>query len=262
MSRMSQLALITGASSGIGAEYARQLAARGCDLIVVARRATKLVQLKEDIESKYGVSVEVCAVDLSEDEGIDRLVARIEALPELHYLINNAGFGTMGNLGETDQTKQAQMVRLHVMATMRLTQAAVPIMRRQKQGYIINVSSIAAFVTGPGNVNYCATKAYLNSFSESLQLEMKGTGVKVQALCPGYTYSEFHDRPEMSDFSRNSMPDFLWKSAEFMVSDSLKQLDSSKVIVIPGTVYKLMVAGLKNPIMRIPLVIYQRFLGK
>ena len=124
------------------------------------------------------------------------------------------------------------------------------------------LSDLAAFVTGPGNVNYCATKAYINSFSESLQLELKGTGVKVQALCPGYTYSEFHDRPEMTGFERTEMPRFLWKSAEFMVADSLANLGGSNVIVIPGMVYKLMVAGLKNPLMRIPLIIYQRFLGK
>ena len=262
MNPITGTALITGASSGIGAEFARQLAAAGHDLFLVARRREKLAQLQTELTTTYGRRVTIYPADLSQPEQIAKLSRQLQHLTPLAFLINNAGFGTMGYLGATDPVKQTEMVNLHVLATMELTQAALPIMRQQRAGHIINVSSIAAFVTGPDNVNYCATKAYLNSFSQSLQLELKGSGVFVQALCPGYTYSEFHDRPEMAGFERRSMPSYLWMSAEEVVRESLDNLDGRKVIVIPGRLYKLMVAGLHSWLVRIPLVMYQRYLGK
>ena len=262
MNRITGTALITGASSGIGAEFARQLAAAGHALILVARRQERLQQFKDELEAEYNIPVTIHPADLAQLEQIAALVAFIQGLDELAILINNAGFGTMGNLGETDSSKQTEMVTLHVLATMELTQAALPKMRQQGSGHIINVSSIAAFVTGPGNVNYCATKAYINSFSRSLQLELKGSGVYVQALCPGYTYSEFHDRPEMDGFERRSMPRYLWMPATDVVRESLAYLGREKVIVIPGLLYKWMVAGLQSWLVRVPLIMYQRYLGK
>lgn len=237
------LALVTGASAGIGRVFAERLAGRGHDLVIVGRDAGRLGVLAGELGAKHRVGVEVFPADLSRDEEIDRLVDRVAAGPALAVLVNNAGFGTRGRLVNTAPGPQAAMLHLHALAPMRVTQAALPAMVARRSGAIINVSSIAAFVFSPGSVNYCASKAYLNVFSEGLAAELRGTGVRVQALCPGFTRTEFHERMGVA---RHSLPGARWLSAEFVVDRSLASLDrGGPVVCVPGARYRLAVAGLK-----------------
>jgi uncharacterized protein len=231
-------ALVTGATAGIGAAFARQLGTRGYDLVLVARDQARLRALAAELRDCQGVQVEVLVADLSGDEGVERVVGRIEALPQLAVLVNNAGFGTAGALATAPAEVQERMVRLHVLAPMRLTRAALPGLRHG--GAVVNVSSVAAFLYAAGSVNYCATKAYLTTFSEGLGAELAGTGVQVQALCPGFTRTEFHQRigPAAGDH-----PAWMWLTADAVVRASLAQLDRrGPVICVPGLHYKLLVA--------------------
>jgi uncharacterized protein len=237
------LALVTGASAGIGKEFCSQLAAAGYDLLVAARDAARLEALRRDLEEKHAVSVDVFPADLSLDDDVTRLVGLVAASPRLEVLVNNAGFGTLGTLANASPSQQEAMLRLHVLAPMRLSQAAVPVLLSNGRGGIVNVSSVASFLFSAGNVNYCATKAYLTNFSEGLGAELRGTGVRVQALCPGFTRSEFHGRMEV-DVS--ALPGWMWLSASQVVRASLRNLRrAGPVVCVPTLRYKLMVLGLR-----------------
>ncbi len=243
------VALITGASSGIGAEFARQLAARGLDLVLVARRQERLDALAAELRAAHGVACETIAADLAHEAGIAQVEARIRTLDNLAVLVNNAGFGTVGRLVNTDPARQQEMVALHVMAPMRLTQAALPNITARKRGAVVNVSSVAAYVRMRGTVNYVATKAYLNAFSETLQIELRGTGVYVQALCPGFTRTEFHATPDYAKFKQAQYPDFMWLKAGDVVRQSLDALGNGQVVFVPGALYRGLVALLRTPIL-------------
>jgi short-subunit dehydrogenase len=243
-SRQRPLALVTGASAGIGRAYADRLAGRGHDLVIVGRDAGRLDTLARELGTKHGVALEVFPADLSYDEEIDRLVDRVGAGPPLAVLVNNAGFGTKGRLVNTAPGPQAAMLHLHTLAPMRVTQAALPAMVARGSGAIVNVSSVAAFVFSPGSVNYCATKAYLNVFSEGLAAELRGTGVRVQALCPGFTQTEFHQRMGVAQRATYGAR---WLSAEFVVDRSLASLDrGGPVVCVPGARYRVAVAALRH----------------
>jgi uncharacterized protein len=240
----SRTALVTGASAGIGREFCRQLARRGYDLIVVARDEERLRALADELESRDRIGVEVLAADLARDADVDRVVARVRASDALALLVNNAGFGTTGSLAGEPPSRQERMVRLHALTPMRLTQAALPGFLERRGGAVVNVSSVASFIYSPGNVNYCATKAYLTTFSEGLATELRGTGVQVQALCPGFTRSEFHQRMGEDGGRR---PSFSWLSAEVVVRASLEQLDRrGGVVCVPGLGYKLLVMLIRH----------------
>jgi len=232
-------ALITGASSGIGAEFARQLAAQHYDLILVARREERLRALAAELARAHSIRVEVLVADLSNLADIERVAARIAELETLELLINSAGFGVPGRFAEAEAAKQVAMLEVHVVASTRLSRAALPGMIARGRGLIINVSSLAAFFPMPGSVTYCSTKAYLNTFSKALQAELRGTGVQVQALCPGFTYTEFHDTPEFANFSRSMIPKPFWMKAETVVAASLEAARRGRVICIPGFQYRL-----------------------
>jgi short-subunit dehydrogenase len=232
-------ALITGASSGIGATFARQLAARGYNLILVARRLDRLQSLADELHQRFSVEAEALAADLSNPADVERIGKRIEAQEDLTMLVNNAGFGTVGHFVDVDLERHMQMIAVHVAATTSLCRAALPGMIKRKQAAIINVSSLAAFV--PMHVTYSSTKAYLIVFSEALQMELKGTGIRVQALCPGFTYTEFHDTPEYEAHDgRAGIPKFLWMSADEVVTTSLRSLERGSVICVPGLLNRLM----------------------
>ena len=232
---MRPLALITGASSGLGAVFATKLAARGYDLILVARRTEKLKSFN---------NAEIIAADLGTKEGTNAVVAAIERNPQLELLVNNAGFGTKGRFWETDLAGQEQMHQLHIMAVMRLTRAALAGMVPRASGAVINVSSVAAFGTSEGNVSYCATKAWMNSFTLGLDVELRAleSPVKVQALCPGFTITEFHDTMGVS---RSPIPGFLWLKADDVVEASLSGLNRNNPILVPTWKYKFVVACMK-----------------
>jgi short-subunit dehydrogenase len=231
-------ALITGASAGIGACFARALARRRYDLILVARRRGRLEALVRELEGGFGVRAEALPADLTSESDLARVRERIgQAEPDL--LINNAGFGAPGRFWETDLAVQDSMHRLHVIATVQLTHAALRGMTERGGGAIINVSSVAGFAQG-GSTSYSATKAWMNSFTEGLYLELKraGSPVRVQALCPGFTYSEFHDVAHMD---RSLVPKSWWMEAEEVVAASLAGLERGDLFVVPGLRYKALV---------------------
>lgn len=235
MQNTRRMAMVTGASSGIGAAFARRLARAGCQLILVARRHDVLRQLARELGG-----AETLAADLTLEEDLARVEARIASAPELDLLVNNAGFGTKGRLWEAPLDGQERMHQLHVMATLRLTRAALAAMVPRARGGVINVSSVAAFGQSSGNVGYCATKAWMNSFTEGLDLELRAAGspVRVQALCPGFTVTSFHDTMGMS---RQGIPAWLWLRPEEVVDASLRGLERGKLFVVPGAIYKLVV---------------------
>jgi short-subunit dehydrogenase len=232
------LAVVTGASAGIGKVFCQKLAARGYDLIVVARDGNRLESLRQDVEQRHGIAVEVFPADLTIDTDVSLLAERLTRSPQLALLVNNAGFGTRGTLADASPAQQEAMLRLHIMAPMRLAQAALPVLLQRGQGGIVNVSSVASFLSSAGNVNYCASKAYLTNFSEGLAAEVAGTGVKVQALCPGFTHTEFHQRMKVDV---GEVPRWMWMTAERVVETSLRNLErGGPVVCIPGIRYKLM----------------------
>lgn len=241
-------ALITGASAGIGAEYARQLAARGLDLVLVARRSDRLHELAQSLMQTYRINAEVFVADLAQEADVARVEDRIRVMDNLAVLVNNAGFGTIGRLVNVDPARQQEMVYLHVMAPMRLTQAALPGMTARNHGAIINVSSVAGYVRLRGNVNYAATKAYLTAFSETLASELLGSSVYVQALCPGFTHTEFHFTPEFEKHKPKPYPDFMWMSAEEVVRQSLDGLGNGQVAFVPSLLYRMLVLVLRTPV--------------
>ena len=231
------LAAITGASSGLGAVFARKLAARGYDLLLVARRRERLEQLAAELAP---VNVEVLPADLAEIEGIETVAARLAGEPRLSLLVNNAGFGTKRRFWQADMPDQIRMHRLHIDAILRLSRAALEGMTARDAGAIINVSSVAGFSRSPGNVSYCATKSWINAFTEGLHLELRSvkSKVTVQSLCPGFTYTEFHD---VMGFDRRKIGKGFWMRPEDIVDESLAELASGKLFVIPGWRYKLFV---------------------
>ena len=234
--RERSLALITGASAGLGKLFAQRLASLGNDVLLVARDAARLQVLADEITLQYGVAAEALPADLARDEGMRSVAERVAQMDRLVFLVNNAGFGTKGLLVNRPIAEQATMVKLHVMAPMLLTRVALPGLIARGKGTIINVSSVASYVYGMGNVNYCATKAYLRFFTEALALELTGTGVHTQALCPGFTYTEFHDR---AGIDREKMPKWLWMSAERVVDESLAQAARrGPTVCIPGLRYR------------------------
>ena len=232
------LAVVTGASAGIGREFAEQLARRGHDLLLVARDRDRLTEAAATLASRHGLEAEAFPADLTRDDDVTRLAERIAASPRLALLVNSAGFGTRGRLAETDPVRQVAMVRLHALAPLRLTQAALPVMLRNRAGAVVNVSSVASFIYSAGNVNYCATKAYLTTFSEGLAAELAGTGVQAQALCPGFTRTEFHARIPEPD----RLPGFAWLNARSVVEHSLRCLDrGGPTVCIPSLRFRFLV---------------------
>lgn len=230
----TRTALITGASSGIGAEFARQVAARGYRPILVGRRADRLAAVAAEIAAKHAVAAEPLVADLEQDAEVAAVAARIAGLSALDLLVNNAGFGLGTTFAAGDLAGQLAMLKVHVLAPNRLTHAALPGMIARKAGGIINVASLAAYMALPGNVNYCASKAYLVTFSRALAAEVRRSGVKVQALCPGLTITDFHGRTEQGQKDRERLPRFAWGSAQAVVAASLRALDRGQVVCVPG----------------------------
>jgi short-subunit dehydrogenase len=241
MSESKPLAVITGASSGIGAVFARALAARGYDLALVARRQDRLRQLGDELSNQFHVNCTLLQADLTCDAELHGVENFLAGAPHLQLLVNNAGFGTLGRFYEASIESQDAMHRVHVLATMRLTHAALGNLTARNQGAIINVASVAAFVPRPGSTSYYATKAWINCFTEGIYLELKSAGsrVRMQALCPGFTVTEFHD---VSGLDRKVVPSGWWMSAEDVVEASLRGLEKGKLFVVPGWRYKLLVS--------------------
>jgi short-subunit dehydrogenase len=221
-------ALVTGASSGIGLEFARQVAASGHDLVVVARDEPKLKELAAEVST----DVEVLRADLTDGSDLAAVEVRLaDASRPIDVLVNNAGFGTMGPFATLPPDDEEREIRLNVIALVRLTRAALPGMLERKRGGILNVSSIGAFQPGPFNATYSATKAFVSSFTEAVHEEVRGTGVNVIALCPGLTRTGFQ---AASGAHASTMPKFLWQTTEQVVKTALRDLDRNHAVSVPG----------------------------
>ena len=226
--------LVTGASSGIGAEAARSLARRGHGVTLVARRADRLEALAAELRSAHGVRVEVLECDLADDAARDRM---LDALGELavnvEVLVNNAGFGTGGLFHELDAEREAEMVRLNVEAVVSLCGRYVPEMVRRGRGAVLNVASTAAFQPLPRQATYGATKAFVLSFTDALHAELAGTGVTATALCPGPVRTEFADTAGIGE-EAEGLPDVFWAEAADVAEQGVRGLEKSRRVVVPG----------------------------
>jgi uncharacterized protein len=228
-------ALITGGTSGIGAAFARALAARGDDLVLVARNADRLADMATEVKERYAVSVETIVADLAVRSDVIGIAERLASIEQpIDLLVSNAGFGIRTKLTEADTTPHEQAIDVMIRAVLMLGAAAGRAMRQRGTGTIINVSSTAGFVAMG---SYSAIKAWVTTYSESLANELHGTGVKVVALCPGWVRTEFHERAEINI---GSIPQLLWLDADRLVADCLKDADAGKVISIPSKRYKVL----------------------
>lgn len=228
------VALITGASVGIGEQFARQLSERGNDVVLVARDVARLEALAKEIESRSGAHADVVPADLTDPAQLATVEERARSVD---ILVNNAGFGTFGPLHTLDIDTETREINLNVIALVRLTHAAAGGMAERGRGGILNVSSIAGMQPGPENATYSATKAFVTSFTEALHEELKSTGVSVTVLCPGFTRTEFQER---ASAPASDVPGFLWQEADEVARAGLDGLAKNRAVVIPGAVNKVM----------------------
>jgi short-subunit dehydrogenase len=229
----NKTALITGATSGIGAAFARQFAARGYDLLLTGRRKEKLTALARELARTHNVKAEPIIADFTDDAAVQKLIVRIQNRDDIGVLVNNAGFGGRGPFVERDINDITDMIRVHVLAAVRLIHAALPRMLAHGRGVIINVSSLGAFTPFPRNGVYGGTKLFLNFFSEALCAELYGKGITIQALCPGFTRTEFHEKLGYNTAALKNRGIIRWMSADKVVAYSVKHL-GKKVICVPG----------------------------
>ncbi|KAM9863393.1 SDR family oxidoreductase [Leucobacter sp. BZR 635] len=236
----SRTTLITGASSGLGAEYAKQLAERGGSLVLVARDQAALEAFAADLRKQHGVQVEVLAADLLNPEDLARVARRLTSreLP-VHTLINNAGFGLPLAFEQNDIEAEARHLHLHNEVPMRLMHAALQPMLARGTGQIINVASVAAFIP---RSTYSAVKQWLVTFSRWANGRYAPQGVTVTAVCPGYTHTNFHERLGLPP-GEEGIPRWMWLEAPEVVTDSLRDADRGKAVSIPSLKYKLIVAA-------------------
>ncbi len=234
-------ALITGASAGIGREFARQLASRARSLVLIARREERLNELRNELRDRNAqLTVHVRVVDLCEKSQIDELIRSLAREKiEIDFLINNAGLGDVGPFATSPPQRNDEMLQVNVAALTHLTRRLLPQMISQKRGAILNVSSSAGFLPIPEFNVYAATKAYVTSFSESLRAELRDTGVTVTALCPGPVHTEFGDVAKRPGGKPERGPEFVYVSVEKTVRDALAAVEADKPIVIPGLAMKL-----------------------
>ena len=240
---MSKTALITGATSGIGAAYAKKLASQGYDLILTGRRQAIIQKLADDLTKQFNIKTRVIIAELSDDSDVQKVVDAIRTAENLEILINNAGYGFSPTLfAEKDLMEQEKMTKVIITVPMRLTYAALPEMTKKRQGTIINVSSESAYLPCRKLAVYAACKAYLKSFTESLCLEVKNNGIKVQVVCPGSTDTDF-----FRDFSAEGKASWfkvfkVVTSPELVVDCSFKDLEKNRVVCIPGAHTKRMIS--------------------
>lgn len=244
------MALITGGTSGIGAAYAELLAKAGYAMILVGRRQSELTAVCAKLAAQYGISAEPLLVDLSVASERAELAQRIRALPRLDALINNAGYSEDGCYGDVSWSKQQALLDVHVQASCELSHAALPLLLAGS-GALINVASVASWLPTPQNALYGPSKAFIRSFSETLALTYRRQGLKVQALCPGFTVTDFHQKlgidPQQFYRSRGIMR--AW-SAQSVVQKSWRDLQRGQIVSIPGWNYRLMVVLLRHLPMR------------
>lgn len=242
---MTSCALITGATSGIGAAFARRLAAGGADLVLVARDEQRLATTKAELLGRYDVSVETISADLATREGLDATMARLHDLDKpVDLLVNNAGFGLKGTFTGVEAADHRKMIDVNISAVVELSHAALRTMEQIGRGGILNVASVAAFAPGfRPSATYAATKAFVIAFTEGLAASLRAPAVHVMALCPGFVRSEFHQR---AGISMSSLPSWLWLEPDAVAAAALEDFRRNKVISVPGAQYKVLAAFMKH----------------
>lgn len=236
-------ALVTGASAGIGAEFCRQLAAGGFNVALTARREDRLRELANELEQQHGVKTHVIAADLADTGAVAAITGDLRGHGiVIHTLINNAGYGTTGHLNQSEWSVHQDFMQVMVMAVIELCYALLPAMQTAGSGHIVNVASLAGIAPAPASHTlYSPSKAFLIKLSEALALENEDKGIKVQALCPGFTYSEFHDVVGLRD-QVSKMPKYMWQTADEVVRECLRELDKGKPkpVVVTGRVNRFL----------------------
>ena len=250
---MEQYALITGATSGLGLAYAKWFAGKGYDLIMTGRRKEVIERRAQEIRDKYGCRVIVILVDLARDDGVKKLLASLEGR-EVHVLVNNAGFGFITSFIDTDMEGLRRLIYLQTSAVAEITHHVLKGMKERNQGSIINISSDGAFAVVPGNVTYAAAKRFMITLTEGLHMELMGTGIRIQAVCPGFVDTDFHENNGMPvDKTRKGM--FGFRQPEDVVDEAMKDFEAGRVICIPDKAGKLVKAMADY----MPKKVYYRF---
>ncbi|MEV5871541.1 SDR family oxidoreductase [Streptomyces tendae] len=233
-------ALITGSTAGLGAAFARRLAADGHDLVLVARDTKRLREQATELHDRHGIEAEVLTTDLSTDAGIDAVAARLgDRRNPVDLLINNAGFGNKGRFLDVPMADELTMLKVHCEAVLRLTSAAVEAMRERGRGGVVNVASVAAFVP---RGTYGASKAWVVQFTQGVAKDLAGSGVRLMALAPGFVRTEFHERAGMGT---DNIPNWMWLDADNVVAAGLADLSRGKSLSIPDPRYKTLMGAAK-----------------
>jgi short-subunit dehydrogenase len=226
-------ALITGSTAGIGAAFARRLAADGHNLVLVARDTRRLTEQATELHDRHGIEAEVLTADLATDDGIDAVAARLRNRTNpVDLLINNAGFGNKGRYLDVPMSDELMMIKVHIEAVLRLTSAATEAMRERGRGGVVNVASVAAFVP---RGTYGASKAWVVQFTQGVARDLAGSGVRLMALCPGFVRTEFHQRAGMGT---DNIPNWMWLDADKLVAAALADLARGRTLSIPDPRYK------------------------
>jgi short-subunit dehydrogenase len=230
---MSKWAMVTGATAGIGESFTRVLAREGFNIVLVARDLERMKERAATLESQFSIQTAIVQADLATDDGCAK-VERYITDNQIEVLINNAGFGINKAFSMSELNSEQQLLDVLVRTPMRLMHTVIPQMKARNSGSIVNVSSVAGWIAGG---TYSAAKSYLTVLSESLHTELRGTGIKISALCPGFTRTEFHERGRMR---MNGLPNFMWLSADRVVSQAWKENQNGKVLSVPGWQYLIL----------------------
>ncbi|MFH8464244.1 SDR family NAD(P)-dependent oxidoreductase [Streptomyces sp. NPDC017991] len=233
-------ALITGSTAGIGAAFARRLAADGHNLVLVARDSKRLGEQATELHDRHGIEAEVLTADLATDEGIEAVAARVsDRKHAVDLLVNNAGFGNKGLYLDVPMADELKMLKVHCEAVLRLTSAAAEAMRERGRGGVVNVASTAAFLP---RGTYGASKAWVVQFTQGVAKDLAGSGVRLMALCPGFVRTEFHERAGMGT---DNIPNWMWLDADKVVASALADLARDKSLSIPDPRYKALMGVAK-----------------
>lgn len=235
----NKIAIITGATSGIGAAYAKEFARQGYNLILTGRRKEMIERNAQQIRNNYGVKVHILIAELSKQEDLEKVIDFIKD-KKVEVLINNAGFGVTGCYQDTDLTSVCNLAKVNVLVPMRLIHQVLPGMIKRRKGTIINISSEGIYLPVPGNAAYSGVKAFLKTFTEGLFMDLHQTGVKVIAVCPGLTHTDFHEKLGMDPARQINRGLIQWMSPEKIVMESLRDLKKGRVVSIPGLHTKIL----------------------
>jgi len=252
---MKPTAIITGATGGLGEAFAQQLAQRDYDLLLTGRNTARLQQIKQAIEAQYNTQVQIVTADLTINRDLQKLIQAIHCLENVELLVNTAGFGNHQNFFESDFEEQEQLLQIHITVTTKLVHEVVPLMMQHHKGFIINVSSLAAFLPSGESYFYCASKAFMVAFSECLHIDLKKMGISTQVLCPGFVNTGFHQH---QNTSKQVDHQWLWMNAKDVVNCSLQSLHNHHVLCIPGYINRFIYHFVRH----LPKVIYYQLSSK